>query len=106
MKDPRLWLATVGLLVSAWLVVPAVLPPRPPAPAIATPSIAYVCRESGEMFELPLAGPGADHPVTGRPSLVPAVFDRRQRRWRPGPPLDEMRRRGLLPVAGGPADGR
>lgn len=106
MKDPRLWLAAGALLVSAWLVVPTLLPPRPPAPAGDAPLVAYVCRESGEMFTLPLAGPVADHPATGRPSLVPAVYDRRQRRWRPGPPLDEMRRRGLLTAIDGPTDGR
>jgi hypothetical protein len=105
-KDPRIWMATVGLLVAAGLVVPRLLPRRPPTTPEVAPLVAHVCRESGEVFDLPLVGPVAAHPATGRPTLVPAVYDERRRQWRPGPPLDEMRRRGLLRSVNGPADGR
>jgi hypothetical protein len=106
MKDMRLWMAAVGLLVAAALVVPRLLPQRPPRPTDAVPVIMYVCRQSGEVFELPLDGPVVDHPGTGQPTLVPAVYDQRRRRWRPGPPLDEMRRRGMLGSTDGPVDVR
>jgi hypothetical protein len=36
------------------------------------------------------------NPTTGKPTLVPAVFDAKKKRWRPGPPLDVMRKKGLL----------
>jgi len=106
MKDSRLWMAAVGLLVTAVLVAPRLLPRRPPRPTSEVPVITYVCRESGEVFELPLDGSAVHHPATGRPTLVPAVYDQRNRRWRPGPPLDEMRRRGMLGSTNGPADVR
>ncbi len=97
MNDVRMWLAVAGLCLAAWLVVPVAFPPPPPAVAAEDiPSIHYVCRESGEVFELPLAGDRREHPETGRPTLVPAVYDARRKRWRPGPPLEAMHRMGLL----------
>lgn len=97
MKDPRLWTGITGLCLTAWLIAPFVFPPRPPAVAAEDiPIIHYVCRESGDVFELPLAGERLDHPDTGRPTLVPAVYDARRKKWRPGPPLEAMHRLGLL----------
>jgi hypothetical protein len=97
MKDPRLWLAVVAFAVAAWLIAPSVFPPRPPAVAEELISqIRYVCRKSGEVFTLPLAGDVVDNPKTGEPTLVPAVYDARRKKWRPGPPLDVMHRQGLL----------
>jgi hypothetical protein len=101
MKDPRIWIALVAFAVAAWLVAPFVFPPR--APAVAKeliPRIRYVCRKSGEVFVLPLAGDVVDNPKTGTPTLAPAVYDARRKQWRAGPPVDVMHRRGLLkPVA-------
>lgn len=97
MKDPRVWSAVVAFAVAAWLIAPFVFPPR--APVVAeelVPRIRYVCRNSGEVFMLPLAGDVLDHPKTGAPTLVPAVYDARRRKWRPGPPLHVMHRKGLL----------
>ena len=97
MKDPRLLMAIAGLAVTAWLVAPFVFPPRPPAVAAEDVLVIhYVCQESGDVYELPLTGERLDHPETGRPTLVPAVYDARRKKWRPGPPLDVMHRQGLL----------
>jgi len=97
MKDPRIWIALVALAVAAWSISPFVVPPR--APAVAEeliPRIRYVCRNSGEVFVLPLAGDVLDNPKTGAPTLVPAVYDARRKKWRPGPSLEMMHRKGLL----------
>jgi hypothetical protein len=97
MKDPRLWMAFAGVIVTAWLVAPFVFPSRPPAVlAEDIPVIHYVCQETGDVFELPLTGERLDHPETGRPTLVPAVYDARRKKWRPGPPLEVMHRQGLF----------
>ena len=97
MKDARIWMAVVALAVAAWSISPFVFPPRAPAVAEESiPRIRYVCRKSGEVFVLPLAGDVVDNPKTGAPTLVPAVFDTRRKQWRPGPPLEVMHRQGLL----------
>jgi len=97
MKDPRVWVAVVALAVAAWSIAPFVFPHR--APAVAEeliPRIRYVCRTSGEVFVLPLAGDVLNNPKTGAPTLVPAVYDARRKIWRPGPPLQVMHRQGLV----------
>lgn len=97
MKDPRLLMAIAGLAVTVWLVAPFVFPPQPPVVAAEDVLVIhYVCQESGDVFELPLTGERLDHPETGRPTLVPAVYDARRKKWRPGPPLEVMHRQGLL----------
>jgi hypothetical protein len=97
MRDVRLWVAIGGFAVATWLVAPFILPCRaPPASDASAPEIRYVCRTSGEVFTLPLAGELVAHPGTGELSLVPAVYDERRKRWCPGPPLEVMRQQGLL----------
>jgi hypothetical protein len=100
MKQVRIGIAVVALVVAAWLIAPSVFPPR--APAVAKEliqQIRYVCRKSGEVFTLPLAGDVVGNPKTGEPTLVPAVYDKRLKKWRPGPPLEVMHRQGLLKPA-------
>jgi hypothetical protein len=97
LKDPRWWTVAVSACVAAWLVVPRLLPAPPPA--VSPEEIAdirYVCRETGEVFTRPATAAVLPHPVTGEPTLVPAVYDARKKRWRPGPPPDVMHRQGLL----------
>jgi hypothetical protein len=97
MKDPRIWIAVVAVAVAAWLIAPFAFPPRAPVVAKeSVPRIRYVCRKTGEVFTLPLAGGVRENPKTGEPTLVPAVFDARLQKWRPGPPLEVMHRQGLL----------
>jgi hypothetical protein len=100
MKDLRVWTAAAGLAVAAWLLSPLLFPPRAPEVDEASiPHIRYVCRKSGEVFTLPLAGNAVANPKTGEPTLVPAVFDPRRKRWVPGPPVEVMHRRGLVKPA-------
>lgn len=100
MQDPRVWIATLALTAAAWLIVPYVLPPRAPDVAEETiPQARYVCRKSGEVFMMPLTSGVLEHPTTGELTLVPAVFDPRRKKWRPGPPLEIMHRHGLLKPA-------
>lgn len=97
MKDPRLWTALGALAVAAWLIVPRLLPARPPAVTDGQiPEIRYVCRESGEVFSLPMTGAVLEHPHTGRATLVPAVYDARRKTWLPGPPPEVMHGAGQL----------
>ena len=97
MKDMRLWGAILGLVLASWLLYPSVFAKRPPAVGNDDVIVIhYVCGESGEVFELPLAGERCEHPETGRQTLVPAIYDARRKKWRPGPPLVEMRQMGLL----------
>jgi len=97
MKDMRLWGAILGLVIASWLLYPSVFAKRPPTVENDDVIVIhYVCRESGKVFELPLAGECCEHPETGRQTLVPAVYDARRKKWRPGPPLAEMRQMGLL----------
>jgi len=96
-KDTRLWVVGGGLAVTAWLLILSLFPPHPPAVAAeGVPVVRYFCRESGATFDLPLAAGPLDNPETGRPTLVPAVYDARRKRWKPGPPLEVMYRMGLL----------
>jgi hypothetical protein len=96
-KDPRMWVAIGAGILGAWLLGAALLPQRRPAVAKeAAPEIRYVCRESGEVFMRPLTAETLAHPETGRMTLVPAIFDTKKKQWRPGPPLDVMRKKGLL----------
>lgn len=100
MKDPRVWMATLALATAAWWIAPHAFPPRvPPVVQEMIPRIRYVCRKSGEVFTLPLTGEVLEHPSTGEPTLVPAVFDPRRKKWRPGPPVEVMHRHGLLKPA-------
>lgn len=100
LKDARLWTAVVALAVGVVLIARAAIPGRPPAVATqSVPEIRYVCRESGEVFTLPMAGSPLAHPKTGRTTLVPARFDKKSKRWLPGPPVEIMHRRGLLKPA-------
>lgn len=100
LKDARIWTAAVALSVAAVLIGRFVIPVRPPAVAEAEiPEIRYVCRESGEVFTLRMAGEVLDHPMTGQPTLVPAVYDAKRKKWKPGPPLEIMHKKGLLKPA-------
>lgn len=96
-KDARFWTAVVSCGLAAFLIAPAVLPAR--APVVAEESIAeirYVCTETGEVFTRRLTAAALPHPTTGKPSLVPAVYDAKRKKWKPGPPLEVMQRKGLL----------
>ena len=96
-RDPRIWTAVVALGIAAWLIGPSMIPARPPAVSEdAIPTITYVCRESGEVFTLRMAGEVLEHPTTGKPTLVPAVYDAKRKKWKPGPPLEIMHKQGLL----------
>lgn len=94
MKDPRLWIALVALMLATWRIlagVPGLFPARPPAVVEESiPEVPFVCRESGEVFRLRLTSEILEHPRTGRPTLVPAVYDARRKRWLPGPPAAVM----------------
>jgi hypothetical protein len=97
LKDARFWTAIVAFGAASWLLVPAVLPAR--APAVAEESIGeirYVCTETGEVFTRRMTAAALPHPTTGKPTLVPAVYDPKKKTWKPGPPLEVMHRRGLL----------
>ena len=96
-KDPRFWTAVFAFGVSACLLVPAVLTARPPAVAAdSSPEVRYVCTETGEVFTRRLTAAALPHPTTGNPTLVPAVYDPKKKRWKPGPPLEVMHRQGRL----------
>lgn len=100
MSDVRLWLGVSTVVVATWLLAPAMFSPRAPSVAEeAIPQIHYVCKKSGEVFTLPLTGDILENPKTGEPTLVPAVYDARRKKWRPGPPLEVMHRQGLLKPA-------
>ena len=97
LKDVRIWIAAAAFGAAACLLGTTVFPAR--APAVAEESIAeirYVCTETGEVFTRRLTAAALPHPTTGSPTLVPAVFDPKKKKWKPGPPLDVMHRRGLL----------
>jgi hypothetical protein len=96
-KDARFWTAVVALSVAGWLIAPVVIPAR--APVVAEESISevrYVCTETGELFTRRLTAATLPHPTTGKPTLVPAVYDVKRKKWKPGPPLEVMQRQGLL----------
>ncbi len=96
-RDPRFWTAVVAFTVAAWLIGPHVVGRRPPAVAAdAAVEIPYVCVESGEVFRLPACESAQVHPTTGKPTLVPAVYDAKRKKWKPGPPLEIMHKQGLL----------
>jgi len=96
-KDARFWTAVVAFGLAAFLLGPAVIPAR--APVIAEESISeirYVCTETGEVFTRRMTAAALPHPTTGKPTLVPAFYDAKRKKWKPGPPLEVMQRQGLL----------
>lgn len=100
LKDVRVWMAAVGFAIAAVLIGRFVTPARPPAVAAeSVPKIRYVCRESGEVFTLPMTGTVLPHPATGRETLVPATYDKKTKRWKPGPPPGIMHQKGMLKPA-------
>jgi hypothetical protein len=99
-RDPRFWTAAAAFALASWLIVPNLLGRRPPAVAAdAAVDIPYVCLESGEVFRLPLSESAQINPTTGKPTLMPAVYDSKRKKWKPGPPLEVMRKKGLLKPA-------
>ena len=93
LRDPRAWTAAIAFGIASWLLLPHVIGPRPPVVhAEDFPEIAYICRETGEVFELPATNDVLPNPKTGRQTLVPAIRDARSKSWKPGPPLDVRRR--------------
>ena len=102
LREPQFWASGVALLIAAWLLVPQLMPSRPPATTGGQPEIRYICRKSGELFTLAATADSLPHPVTGRLTLVPAVFERRSGKWKPGPTLAVMHRRGLLTAVSTP----
>lgn len=99
MRDVRIWGVIAAFAAAGWLLAPFVFRSRPPEVTDAVPEIRYVCRKSGDVFTLPMTGAVLPHPTTGEPTLVPAVYDARLRKWRPGPPRDVMHRKGMLKPA-------
>jgi len=96
-KDPLVWVAVVALGVAVWLIAPFVIPVRAPVTAEESISeVRYVCTETGELFTRRLTAATLPHPTTGKPTLVPAVYDVKRKKWKPGPPLEVMQRQGLL----------
>ena len=97
LKDARFWTAAVAFGLAAFLLGPAILPARAPAVAEdSIPEIRYVCTETGEVFMRRLTAAALPHPTTGEATLVPAVYDRKKKTWKAGPPPEIMHRRGLL----------
>ena len=97
LKDARFWTAAVAFGLAAFLLGPAVFPVRAPAVAEESiPEIRYVCTETGEVFMRRLTAAALPHPTTGKATLVPAVYDRKKKTWKAGPPPEIMHRRGLL----------
>jgi len=99
-KQPLVWAAVIVMGGAAWLIGIPLIQARPPAVAKESiPTVRYVCRKTGEVFTLPMTGDVLNHPTTGQPTLVPAVFDRKSKKWKPGPPPEVMHRKGLLKPA-------
>ena len=96
-QDARFWTAVVTFGIAAWLIVPQVIGDRAPVVrAEDLPEGDYICRESREVFRLPATAITPFNPKTGKPTLVPAVYDANKKSWKQGPPLDvrqRMRRR-------------
>jgi hypothetical protein len=89
LQDARAWCAVVGFGIAVWLLVPQALGPRRPVVRPEDiPVMEYVCRETKEVFRLSATAPVLANPKTGKPTLVPAIYDARRKAWSPGPPLD------------------
>lgn len=98
LKDPRMWLAAVGLAAAGCLLGPqliaAVSSGRKPVQRQIVETD-YLCRETKEVFRLPASPTPPPHPRTGRTTLVRAEFDERAGKWKPAAPLD-LRQRAAL----------
>ena len=98
LRDPVFWAAAGVLGVALWLLVPQLAGIWPDAGGPGEPpEVDLICRETREVFRLRAARFPADHPRTGRATLVPAVYDRDSDTWKPGPPPD-VRQRLSRPV--------
>jgi len=101
LRDPRLWTAVVALGFAGWLIVPAFLGGTPTAGrAEDIPEADFICRETKEVFRLQATADVLPNPKTGRPTLVPAVYDERRKTWKQGPSLAARQRLRQRPAAG------
>ena len=98
LKDPRVWVAAVGLSAAGWLLGPRLIATVSSGRKLSQRQVVetdYLCRETKEVFRLPASPTPPPHPRTGRATLVRAEFDERLKKWKPAAPLD-LRQRSAL----------
>jgi len=93
LRDPMLWTAVVALGLGGWLIVPQFLGGGQTSGRVEDiPETDFICRETKEVFQLPATADVLPNPKTGRPTLVPAIYDARKKVWKQGPPLAARQR--------------
>ena len=91
MRDYRVWLSIVGLLVAGRMLYPAFAGDRSsPVRDSELQEIIYVCRESGETFPLRAKNSPEKHPRTGRLTLMPGLYCATCREWRASPSMEVL----------------
>lgn len=106
MRDYRVWLSVIMLLVACRMLYPAFAGDR--SSSIREDKlreIVYVCRESGETFPLRAKAACEKHPRTGRLTLMPGLYCAKCGVWRASAPLDVLQQNPsvrLCPKDGSP----
>lgn len=99
MSSYRLPVTIVLVVLSGWFLWGRMgsAPRETPVDAEDLETIVFVCRESGELFVGKVRPTPAAHPATGRPTLMPGLYDSKSQRWVAGPPLEQWQRQPPRP---------
>ncbi len=91
MRDYRVWLSMVGLLIAGRMLYPVFAGDRfSPVRENELLEMVHLCRETGESFVLRARESPAQHPRTGRFTLMPGLYCAKCGQWRASPPLDVL----------------
>ena len=91
MRDYRVWLSIVGLMIAGRMLYPALAGDRfSPVRENELLEMVHLCSETGESFTLRAKESPAKNPRTGRFTLMPGLYCPKCREWRASPPLEVL----------------
>lgn len=106
MRDPRLWLVMVVIVAAGALISWQLRSPDQSAPVSQEEldDAVFVCRDSGDVFIGKVRPTPATHPATGKPTLMPGLYDTRQQAWVAAPPFELQQRQRPMGQGGQPLE--
>ncbi|MBI1344773.1 hypothetical protein GC163_00640 [bacterium] len=98
MRDPRIWITVVGLALGGWLISSQLSggPRSLPVTQDELADAVFLCRESGELFAGKVRPTPALHPITGKETLLPALYCPKCQQWEAAPALEQQQRAAMV----------
>lgn len=106
MRDPRLWLVLVVIVAAGGLISWQLRGSDQSAPVTQDEleDAVFVCRESGAVFVGKVRPTPATHPSTGKPTLMPGLYDTRKQAWVAAPPFELQQKQRTVGQGGQPLE--